>query len=412
MQQMVRAGEVNALVAERVWQELARGLMERAPDRMFNVLHDTGALAVLLPELLAHRERAMQALRYATLGAASLAVRFSVLQLPPAVHKRLRVPLNVQGVAAQVSSDADVARFATTDVNAQAIVRQLQRLNVLREKERLDDVLRSAKAIYFSQIKATEARDECDGRHAHAVHAVRAVRDIRATSLELQHNRLRRAARAYAGVDAGAVARACDGASGEVIKHAVEAARLQAVQQAITEDAALDIRPIDAGFADSADEADAWFQAITELLHRAYAPLAAQGFNYTAADQTVQVTRERLRAAHASFAAWLAGRCVGVVSVYAPNAHDTCELYRSEWHFGQFAVEPALQGRGIGERLLTQCAAHARSQGALRLALDTSEGATGLRSFYRRSGFADCGFTQHSGKSYRSVLMMRHLSVP
>ncbi|MFL6681346.1 MAG: multifunctional CCA addition/repair protein [Burkholderiaceae bacterium] len=51
MQQMVQAGEVDALVAERVWQELSRGLMERAPARMFEVLRDTGALARLLPEV-------------------------------------------------------------------------------------------------------------------------------------------------------------------------------------------------------------------------------------------------------------------------------------------------------------------------------------------------------------------------
>jgi len=51
MRSMVAAGEVDALVAERVWQELSRGLMERAPARMFEVLRDTGALARLLPEV-------------------------------------------------------------------------------------------------------------------------------------------------------------------------------------------------------------------------------------------------------------------------------------------------------------------------------------------------------------------------
>lgn len=51
MQQMVRSGEVNALVAERVWQEIARGLMERTPSRMFAVLRECGALAVILPEV-------------------------------------------------------------------------------------------------------------------------------------------------------------------------------------------------------------------------------------------------------------------------------------------------------------------------------------------------------------------------
>lgn len=51
MRQMVADGEVDALVPERVWQELARGLMEARPSRMFEVLRDCGALARLLPEL-------------------------------------------------------------------------------------------------------------------------------------------------------------------------------------------------------------------------------------------------------------------------------------------------------------------------------------------------------------------------
>jgi len=51
MRQMVAAGEVDALVAERVWQEVSRGLMESHPGRMFEVLRECGALAVLAPEV-------------------------------------------------------------------------------------------------------------------------------------------------------------------------------------------------------------------------------------------------------------------------------------------------------------------------------------------------------------------------
>jgi tRNA nucleotidyltransferase (CCA-adding enzyme) len=50
MQDMVRAGEVNALVSERVWQELAKGLMAKQPSRLLQVLRECGALHVLLPE--------------------------------------------------------------------------------------------------------------------------------------------------------------------------------------------------------------------------------------------------------------------------------------------------------------------------------------------------------------------------
>lgn len=51
MQQMVAGGEVDALIPERVWQELAKGLMEKRPSRMFHELRKCGALAKIVPEV-------------------------------------------------------------------------------------------------------------------------------------------------------------------------------------------------------------------------------------------------------------------------------------------------------------------------------------------------------------------------
>lgn len=51
MRRIVDSGEVEHLVAERVWQELAKGLLETRPSRMFEVLRACGALARLLPEI-------------------------------------------------------------------------------------------------------------------------------------------------------------------------------------------------------------------------------------------------------------------------------------------------------------------------------------------------------------------------
>ena len=51
MRDMVHNGEVDALVAERVWQELARGLMEHKPSRFFEALRNCGALAKIIPEV-------------------------------------------------------------------------------------------------------------------------------------------------------------------------------------------------------------------------------------------------------------------------------------------------------------------------------------------------------------------------
>ena len=51
MRNMVKAGEVSALVSERVWQECARALKEKKPQRFFETLRDVGALELLFPEL-------------------------------------------------------------------------------------------------------------------------------------------------------------------------------------------------------------------------------------------------------------------------------------------------------------------------------------------------------------------------
>ena len=51
MKQMVQSGEADALVSERVWQELAKGLMEKTPRRMIEILRECGALKVVLPEV-------------------------------------------------------------------------------------------------------------------------------------------------------------------------------------------------------------------------------------------------------------------------------------------------------------------------------------------------------------------------
>ncbi len=94
MREMVEAGEVDALVPERVWQELARGLMEARPSRMFEVLRECGALVALLPELDRlwgvpqraeyHPEvdtgvHVMMVLDHAAAHGASLPVRFAAL---------------------------------------------------------------------------------------------------------------------------------------------------------------------------------------------------------------------------------------------------------------------------------------------------------------------------------------------
>ncbi|HEX9180672.1 MAG TPA: multifunctional CCA addition/repair protein [Burkholderiales bacterium] len=94
MREMAENGEVDALVPERVWQEFSRGLMEKAPSRMFLVLRDCGALSRILPEVerlfgvpqpeIHHPEidtgvHVMMVVDYAAGKGWSLAVRFAAL---------------------------------------------------------------------------------------------------------------------------------------------------------------------------------------------------------------------------------------------------------------------------------------------------------------------------------------------
>ncbi len=94
MKELVRNGEVDALVPERVWQELARGLMEKKPSRLFYVLRECGALARIMPELdvlfgipqpvqwhpeVDTGEHIMRVIDYAATKNYSLPVRFAAL---------------------------------------------------------------------------------------------------------------------------------------------------------------------------------------------------------------------------------------------------------------------------------------------------------------------------------------------
>lgn len=158
-------------------------------------------------------------------------------------------------------------------------------------------------------------------------------------------------------------------------------------------------------------------QALTSLLHAAYASLAARGLNFTAVDQSVETTRERLREAQ-SFVAEQGGRLVGTVAVSGPKPpasrylSDPAPALYCEPDvalIAQLAVHPDCRGQGLAERLLDAAEAWARGQGYARAALDTAEPAEDLRRRYARRGYAEAGSVQWAGKTYRSVLMAKNL---
>lgn len=180
MVQMVGHGEVDHLVPERVWQELSRGLMERRPSRMFEVLRACGALARLLPEvdrLWGVPQRAeyhpevdtgvhlMMVLDMGARLGASLPVRFACLchdlgkgttpadvlprhigheersvQLLRAVCERWRVPRDCRELADVVAREhGNIHRCM--DFGAAALLRLLERCDALRRPERFHEVL-------------------------------------------------------------------------------------------------------------------------------------------------------------------------------------------------------------------------------------------------------------------------------
>lgn len=180
MRSMVRAGEADALVPERVWQELARGLMEQRPSRMFDVLRDCGALAVLLPEVDrlwgvpqradAHPEvdtgvHLMMVLDTAARLGASLEVRYACLchdlgkgttpraewprhlghearsvALLRTVSERWRVPADCRELAEVVAREhGHIHRSA--EFGPAALLRLLQRCDALRRPARFAEVL-------------------------------------------------------------------------------------------------------------------------------------------------------------------------------------------------------------------------------------------------------------------------------
>jgi tRNA nucleotidyltransferase (CCA-adding enzyme) len=152
---LVERGEVDALVAERVWQELARGLMARRPSRMFEVLRRVGALVRLLPEPALEGRHLAQLDRAADAGA-PLAVSFALMGWPDAASadtaaKRLRASTDVREMAGIfVREEAAVRRIAhsLTEVPSGAaaddVLFLFERCDALRRPDRFEELLQAS----------------------------------------------------------------------------------------------------------------------------------------------------------------------------------------------------------------------------------------------------------------------------
>ena len=190
MKQMVHDGEVDALVVERVWQEMARGLMESHPSRMFYVLHECGALARIMPEVdvlfgvpqspQAHPEidtgvHVMMVIDYAAVRQFSLEVRFAALMhdlgkgtTPPeqwprhtgheirgmaiveALCERLRVPGEAKALALLVTRLHGEVHHAL-ELAASDIAAILQSTDAYRRPARFDAFLQACASDFHGR---------------------------------------------------------------------------------------------------------------------------------------------------------------------------------------------------------------------------------------------------------------------
>ena len=214
MRHMVAAGEVDALVAERVWQELARGLMEARPSRMFEVLRECGALPRLLPELDAlwgvpqradyHPEvdtgvHVMMVIDMSARLGAALPARFAALMhdlgkgltpadilprhyghearsvdLLEAICERLRVPTDCRDVARLVARfHGDMHRVA--ELRPETKLTLLERCDALRRPKRFELILLACEADYRGRLGWDERDYSAATAWRAALAAVRAV---------------------------------------------------------------------------------------------------------------------------------------------------------------------------------------------------------------------------------------------
>ena len=242
MCQMVNSGEVDALVPERVWQELSKGLMEQKPSRMFEVLRACGALQKILPELdklwgvpqppQHHPEidtgiHVMMVIDYAAKQNFSLPVRFAALvhdlgkgttpaeilprhigheersvQLVKEVSKRLRVPNDCKELAHMVAKFHGKLH-QVTKMRPETLLSFLIDCDAIRQTDRFYDFLKACEA----DSRGRTGLENC------------ALPETELIKLALQ---------AALGLDAGAVAKGI--AEPGKIKQAVFEARLEAIK--------------------------------------------------------------------------------------------------------------------------------------------------------------------------------------
>jgi GNAT superfamily N-acetyltransferase len=152
-------------------------------------------------------------------------------------------------------------------------------------------------------------------------------------------------------------------------------------------------------------------EELTALLHRSYAVLGQMGLNYTAIDQTPEVTISRMKGGVCLLAMTADGRVIGTAMFYPPEHPGGCPWFDRPdvAKCGQFGVDPPFQKSGVGSQLMQKVEDLARAAGAKELALDTAEPAKHLIDWYDRRGYRFIEYAQWEGKCYRTVILSKTL---
>jgi tRNA nucleotidyltransferase (CCA-adding enzyme) len=189
---MVERGEADALVPERVWQEVARGLMEKSPARMVAVLRECGALARILPELDEKwsdprvPERLAARLDHAASAGFALPVRYAllVLDLEPdaaaALAARVNAPADCRDLARLAIQERESLAGAAR-LDAASTLALLERADLFRRPERLDRLLEVAECDAPADAARNRAGSEALRR------ALECARAIDAAGLAREH---------------------------------------------------------------------------------------------------------------------------------------------------------------------------------------------------------------------------------
>lgn len=156
---------------------------------------------------------------------------------------------------------------------------------------------------------------------------------------------------------------------------------------------------------------------ITKLLHRAYAGQVAMGLAPLAGRQDDATTKKRCTSGEC-YVALLpdpahprAEKIVGIILFHEVEDDKGPPWFQNKFvdSFSQFAVDPDVQGKGIGRLLLEKCEQRSKEAGASELACSMAEPDRDLLQFYLKRGYRFIEHWQWPYTNYRSAILSKTL---